>query len=74
MIIMLICKLTINSVSITGSLTHREPEACVTQIGIEHFACDTRLHRHVKVLCVQIQHLVHLPETETHTTLQCKKI
>lgn len=52
------------------SLTHGEPEACVTQVGVEYFTSDTGLHGHVKVLRVQIQHLVHLPETETHTTLQ----
>lgn len=60
---------SINSVSITADLTNWEPEACVAQRGIERFACDARLHCHIKVLRVQIQHLVHLPKTETHTTL-----
>lgn len=51
-------------------LTNRKPQASVSQVGIQGLPSDTGLHCHVKVLLVKIQNLVHVPQTEAHTTLQ----
>lgn len=51
-------------------LTNREPQSSVPQVGIEGLPGHARLHRHIKVLLVEIQNLLHVPQTEAHTTLR----
>lgn len=51
-------------------LTNRKPEASVSQVGVEALSSHTGLHRHVKVLLVEIQNLVHFSQAEANTTLR----
>lgn len=49
--------------------TNRKPKATVTQVGIESFTGDARLHHHREVICVQLHDLVHMGQVDAHSTL-----
>lgn len=49
--------------------TNRKPKATVTQVGIESFPSDTRLHHHREVFCIQLHDSVHMGQVDAYTTL-----
>lgn len=49
--------------------TNRKPKAAVTQVGIESFSGDTRLHHHGEIFCIQLSDSVHMGQVNAHSTL-----
>jgi hypothetical protein len=53
--------------------TNRKPKATVTQVGIESFTGDSRLHHHGEVFCIQLRDLVHMGQVDAHSTLVARE-
>lgn len=50
--------------------TDRKPQASVAQVGVEGLPRHARLHRHVKVLLVEVQNPIHVSQAEADATLR----
>lgn len=49
--------------------TNRKPKATVSQVGIEGFSGDARLHHHREIFCIQLHDSVHMGQIDAHATL-----
>ena len=54
------------------TLTNRELEACVTDVAVEPFTCNTRLYGAIKILHIHLHNVLHLTDIKAHTTLKIK--
>lgn len=49
--------------------TNRKPKATVSQVGVESFPGDARLHHHREVFCIQLHDAIHMGQVHAHSTL-----